>query len=66
MVKNTIPKKSRYISFPKFLMFINNGSHAQMEANNVSLLYRNIWFELKEICINNGSLLPRHIPVKMR
>ena len=34
---------------------------SQMGTNNGSLLH----IELKKICKNNGSLLPRHIPVKM-
>ena len=33
-----------------------------MGTNNGSLLH----IELKKICKNNGSLLPRHIPVKMK
>ena len=34
---------------------------SQMGTNNGSLLH----IDLKKICKNNGSLLPRHIPVKM-
>jgi hypothetical protein len=44
---------------------INNGSLTQIGTNNGSLLHRKIGFELKKICKNKGSLLPRHISVKI-
>ena len=53
------------LDFLNVKMRMNNGSLTQMGTNNGSLLHRKIWFELKKICKNNGSLIPRHIPVKM-